>query len=166
MSRRRAVVATVIVVFLQVFLLSPPDLRGAAPLPVPAFVVWTGLAAGAARGAGTGLLAGGLLFLLGGSPWEMGFLSLAGGAAGTAFPQQEGFWRSCLLSLPLLAGWELLHLAALWCGGGDALAALPLLGREWLLCAAALPLVGLLCRCLHRDRFVCGRLFARRRAHH
>ena len=144
MSRKRCAISTVIVVFLQVFLLSPLGWRGASPLPVPAFVVWTGLAAGAVRGAGTGLLAGGLLFLLGGSPWEMGLLSLVGGAAGTAFPRQEGFGRTCLLSLPPLAGWELLRLAALWCGGGDALSALPLLGREWLLCAAALPLVGLL----------------------
>ena len=146
MSRKRSVFATVVVVFLQIFLPSRLSWRGASPLPVPVFVVWTGLAAGACRGAGTGLLAGGLLYLLGGSPWEMGFLSLAGGLAGAAFPEGAGFGQKCLSALPMTAGWELLRLAALWCGGGDVLAALPLLGREWMLCTATIPFVGLLSR--------------------
>ena len=99
-----------------------------------------------------GLLTGGLLWLLGGSPWEMGVLSLMGGIAGAGFPDADGFWGRGLLCLPLLAGWEMLKLLGLWLAGGDALAALPLLGREWLLCVAAVPLVGALFRFSPRNR--------------
>ena len=112
-------------------------------MPVPAVTVWTGLTQSPERGAGAGLLAGGLLYLLGGSPWEMGRLALVGGLSGAVAPREGGRWRHCLLALPLLAGWEALRLAALWCGGAAVGGALPLLGRELLLTAGVVPLLGL-----------------------
>ena len=144
MTRRRLLLVTAAAFLVDALVLVWLPLAGVRARVLPTLVFLVGAEQGPDRGAGCGLLAGGLCFLAGASPWQMALLTLLGAAAGGFFPRAAAFWGKWLTCLLPLAALEGLLALGHWVAGQALLGALSLAGREFLLSAACFPLAFLL----------------------
>ena len=152
MDRLRPWAPAVLAVVLQVFLLSRLRLWGLCPPLVPAAVFLTGAEEGGDRGAAAGLLAGGLLFLAGGSPWSMALCAALGGLAGAWTAAPVGFFGLWLGFLPLAAAMEGLLVLVHWPARSALAAAWSIAGPELALTVLCFPLAALLPGLFRRRR--------------
>lgn len=143
MVRLRPLLAVAAAVAMQVLLLDRVALWHVSPSLLPALVFLIGVEAGPDWGAGLGLFAGALLFLMGGGPWAFVLYALLGGVAGGLFHSDGGFWGNWLRFLPVAAGLEGLLVLSHWPARAAMSAALAVAGPELLLAALCFPLAAL-----------------------
>ena len=129
---------------MQVFLLSRLRFWGLCPPLVPAAVFLSGAEEGADRGAAAGLLAGGFLFLTGGSPWTMVLFAALGGLAGVWTAAEAGFFGLWLGFLPLAAAMEGALVLTHWPARSALAAAWSIAGPELALTVLCFPAAALL----------------------
>ena len=84
---------------------------------VPGVVYLAGVEGGPAVGAKRARVAGGLLWICGGSASQMAILALLGGMAGEVVHKNASKWGKWLASIPLLVGAEALVVGVHWLGG-------------------------------------------------
>lgn len=144
MARLRPYAPALLAAVLQIFLLSRLRLLGLCPPLVPAAVFLSGTEGGADRGAAAGLLAGGVLFLAGGSPWTMALFAALGGLAGAWVTAWAGFFGLWLRFIPLAAAMEGGLVLVHWPARSALEAAWTIAGPELLLTVLCFPAAALL----------------------
>lgn len=152
MARLRPYAPAVAAALVQLFLVSRLRLWGLCPPLVPAAVFLTGAEEGGDRGAAGGLLAGGVLFLAGGSPWLMALYAALGGLAGAWVTARTGFFGLWLRFVPLAAAMEGLLTAAHWPARSALAAAWAIAGPELALTLLCFPVAALLPPLFRRRR--------------
>ena len=151
-ARLRPYAPAAAAVLLQIFLLSRLRFWGVCPPLVPAAVFLSGTEEGGDRGAAAGLLAGGILFLAGGSPWSMALYAAAGALGGAWAAGHAGFFGLWLRFLPLAAAMEVLLVLVHWPARAALRAALLIAGPELVLTLLCFPLAALLPGLFRRRR--------------